>query len=65
VPGFWIFSGATGFIFIVMDVPPVAVSRPTLVSCIQTGSHKIMGSDIFTKDVLAPKELYDVEFYCN
>jgi len=53
VPGFWFFSGATGFLFIVMDVPPFAVSRPTLVSCIQTGTHKILGSGRFTKDVLA------------
>jgi len=56
VPGFWVFSGATGFLFIAMDVPSVAVSRPTLVSCIQTGTHKILGSDRFTKDIVAPKE---------
>jgi len=53
VPGFWLFSGATGFLFIVMDVPPFAVSRPTLVGCIQTGTHKILGSGRFSKDVLA------------
>jgi hypothetical protein len=56
VPGFWFFSGAAGFLYIVIDVPPVAVSRPTLVSCIQTGTHKILGNDRFRKDVVAPKE---------
>jgi len=56
VLGFWFFSGATGFLFIVMDLPPVAVSRPSLVSCIQTGTHKILDSDRFRKDVVARKE---------